>query len=80
MDATQIISKKLNGDILSDSELEFIILSYVQNKIDDGQMTDFLRSVKKNGMTMKAKKDTQQIKDFICIETEDLFLKPLGLV
>ena len=52
MDATQIITKKINGDILSDSELEFIILSYVQNKIDDGQMTDFLRSVKKNGMTM----------------------------
>ena len=50
MDATQIITKKINGDILSDSELEFIILSYVQNKIDDGQMTDFLRSVKKNGM------------------------------
>ena len=52
MDAKQIITKKINGDILSDSELEFIILSYVQNKIDDGQMTDFLRSVKKNGMTM----------------------------
>jgi len=52
MDATQIITKKLNGDILSDSELEFIILSYVQNKINDDQMTDFLQSVKKNGMNL----------------------------
>ena len=51
MNATQIINKKCSGDPLSDSELELVIHSYIESKIDDAQMTNFLKSVKKNGMS-----------------------------
>ncbi|MEC7871606.1 MAG: pyrimidine-nucleoside phosphorylase, partial [Candidatus Neomarinimicrobiota bacterium] len=51
MNVAQIINKKLIGDPLSNSELEFVILSYIENKIDDAQMANFLKSIKKNGMS-----------------------------
>ena len=50
MDVKKIINKKLSGSPLTSAELEFIIMSYVDNTINDSIMTDFLKSVHQNGM------------------------------
>ena len=50
MDVKKIINKKLGGSSLTNAELEFIIMSYVDNTINDSIMTDFLKSVHQNGM------------------------------
>ena len=50
MDVKKIINKKLSGSPLASAELEFIIMSYVDNTINDSIMTDFLKSVHQNGM------------------------------
>ena len=50
MDVKKIINKKLGGSPLTNAELEFIIMSYVDNTINDSIMTDFLKSVHQNGM------------------------------
>ena len=50
MDVKKIINKKLSGCPLTSAELEFIIMSYVDNTINDSIMTDFLKSVHQNGM------------------------------
>ena len=50
MDVQKIIHKKLSGSPLADAELEFIIMSYLDNTIPDSIMTDFLKSVHQNGM------------------------------
>ena len=51
MDVQKIIHKKLSGSPLADAELEFVIMSYLDNTIPDSIMTDFLKSVHQNGMT-----------------------------
>ena len=50
MDVKKIINKKLSGSPLTSAELEFIIMSYVDNTINDSIMTEFLKSVHQNGM------------------------------
>ena len=50
MDVKKIINKKLGGSSLTNAELEFIIMSYVGNTINDSIMPDFLKSVHQNGM------------------------------
>ena len=50
MDVKKIINKKLGGSPLTNAELEFIIMSYIDNTINDSIMTDFLKSVHQNGM------------------------------
>ena len=50
MDVQKIIHKKLSGSPLADAELEFVIMSYLDNTIPDSIMTDFLKSVHQNGM------------------------------
>ena len=50
MDVQKITNKKLEGDPLTDNELEFVIKSYVDNAIDDSSMGKFLKSIHLKGM------------------------------
>ena len=50
MDVKKITNKKLEGDPLTDNELEFVIKSYVDNAIDDSSMGKFLKSIHLKGM------------------------------
>ena len=50
MDVQKITNKKLEGDPLTDNELEFVIKSYVDNAIDDSSMGKFLESIHLKGM------------------------------
>ena len=50
MDVQKITNKKLEGDPLTDNELEFVIKSYVDNAIDDSSMGKFLKSIYLKGM------------------------------
>ena len=50
MDVQKITNKKLEGDSLTDNELEFVIKSYVDNAIDDSSMGKFLKSIHLKGM------------------------------
>ena len=50
MDVQKITNKKLEGDPLTDNELEFVIKSYVDNAIDDSIMGKFLKSIHLKGM------------------------------
>ena len=50
MDVQKITNKKLEGDPLTDYELEFVIKSYVDNAIDDSSMGKFLKSIHLKGM------------------------------
>lgn len=50
MDVQKITNKKLEGDPLTDNELEFVIKSYVDNVIDDSSMGKFLKSIHLKGM------------------------------
>ena len=50
MDVQKITNKKLEGNTLTDNELEFVIKSYVDNAIDDSSMGKFLKSIHLKGM------------------------------
>tara|TARA_Y100000817_G_scaffold294430_1_gene268328 strand:+ start:172 stop:1461 length:1290 start_codon:yes stop_codon:yes gene_type:complete len=50
VDVQKITNKKLEGDPLTDNELEFVIKSYVDNAIDDSSMGKFLKSIHLKGM------------------------------
>ena len=50
MDVQKITNKKLEGDPLTDNELEFVIKSYVDNAINDSSMGKFLKSIHLKGM------------------------------
>ncbi len=51
MDVKKITNKKLNGDTLTNNELEFVINSYINDAIDDSVMANFLKSVHRKGMS-----------------------------
>ena len=50
MDVQKITNKKLEGDPLTDNELESVIKSYIDNTIDDSSMGKFLKSIHLKGM------------------------------
>ncbi len=45
MTANEIIEKKISGEALSESEIEFLIQSYKAGKVSDGKMVKFMKSV-----------------------------------
>ena len=51
MDVKKLTDKKLDGDSLSHNELEFAVMSYVDNSINDSDMATFLKSIHKEGMS-----------------------------
>lgn len=51
MIATDLILKKRNGDILTDSEIEFIVSGYTNKEIPDYQMAAFCMAVYFQGMS-----------------------------
>ena len=53
MNPITIIKAKQNQSSLSYKDIDFIVSSYSNNRIDDELMTDFLIAVKKNGMNME---------------------------
>ena len=50
MNTVEIIRKKRNGESLAKEEIDFLIASYVRNKIPDYQFSAFLMAVFFNGM------------------------------
>ena len=53
MNPLTIIKAKQNQSSLSYKDIDFIVSSYSNNRIDDELMTDFLIAVKENGMNME---------------------------
>ena len=53
MNPITIIKAKQNQSSLSYKDIDFIVSSYSNNRIDDELMTDFLIAVKENGMNME---------------------------
>ena len=53
MNPIKIIKAKQNQSSLSYKDIDFIVSSYSNNRIDDELMTDFLIAVKENGMNME---------------------------
>ena len=53
MNPITIIKAKQNQSSLSYKDIDFIVSSYSNNRIDDQLMTDFLIAVKENGMNME---------------------------
>ena len=51
MDVKKLTDKKLDGDSLSHNELEFAVMSYIDNSINDSDMAAFLKSIHQQGMS-----------------------------
>ncbi len=52
MKAVEIIEKKQNKELLSYSEIEYMVNSYVKNKINDKTMSDFIWAIYYNGLNL----------------------------
>jgi len=51
LDVKKLTDKKLDGDSLSHNELEFAVMCYVDNSINDSDMAAFLKSIHQKGMS-----------------------------
>lgn len=50
MNTVDIITKKRNGDVLTDEEIEYLVMGYTEGRIPDYQMAAFLMAVYFRGM------------------------------